>query len=290
MVDPQEYFLGSTDPNSERIAQIFGLYQTELAKNNAMDFDDLLAWRQVRVLKSFARRCARRYQRRYRYLLVDESQDEHQPAPIRADGNCSLEEHEKPFARWVSRRPEHLLVAALTSATFLNLSRTQCAHPFRLEQNYRSAQVILEAAGAVVANNLKRKGKKLWTERQGGSLIGYYEAPDGENEALFIADKIQAFQRESHDGNEASGGTLLFTAVLYRTNSGRAGFEEALRRYNIKISPVVGQVQLLRAMPLRWGHHPYPRGWCGIRMIPWHSLARWLTLRCAVLANRRRNN
>ena len=67
----------------------------------------------------------------------------------------------------------------------------------RLEQNYRSTQVILEAAGAVVANNVRRKGKKLWTERQGGALIGYYEAPDGENEALFIADRIQKFLREA---------------------------------------------------------------------------------------------
>jgi DNA helicase II / ATP-dependent DNA helicase PcrA len=67
----------------------------------------------------------------------------------------------------------------------------------RLEQNYRSTQIILEAAGAVVANNIRRKGKKLWTDRQGGSLIGYYEAPDGENEALFIADRIQSFLREA---------------------------------------------------------------------------------------------
>src|SRR6202167_2930494 len=72
----------------------------------------------------------------------------------------------------------------------------------RLEQNYRSTQIILEAAGAVVANNIRRKGKKLWTERQGGSLIGYYEAPDGENEALFIADKIQAFFHQLENSSE----------------------------------------------------------------------------------------
>ena len=73
----------------------------------------------------------------------------------------------------------------------------------RLEQNYRSTQVILEAAGAVVANNLQRKGKKLWTDRQGGSLVGYYEAPDGENEALFIADRIQKFLREAESSDKA---------------------------------------------------------------------------------------
>ena len=58
----------------------------------------------------------------------------------------------------------------------------------RLEQNYRSTQNILQAASAVVANNVRRKGKNLWTARQGGTKIGYYEAPDGENEALFAAD------------------------------------------------------------------------------------------------------
>ena len=60
----------------------------------------------------------------------------------------------------------------------------------RLEQNYRSTQMILEGASAVVAQNTQRKGKNLWTAREGGSLIGYYEAPDGENEALFIADRV----------------------------------------------------------------------------------------------------
>jgi DNA helicase II / ATP-dependent DNA helicase PcrA len=105
----------------------------------------------------------------------------------------------------------------------------------RLEQNYRSTQNILEAAGAVVSNNIRRKGKKLWTDRQGGSLIGYYEAPDGENEALFIADKIQKFLREAGDsGDEAH------CAVLYRTNSQSRLIEEALRRYNIKYSMVGG--------------------------------------------------
>ena len=87
--------------------------------------------------------------------------------------------------------------AAPTFATFWSSRRTSPTRKIvRLEQNYRSTQIILEAAGAVVANNLRRKGKKLWTDRQGGSLIGYYEAPDGENEALFIADRIQKFLRE----------------------------------------------------------------------------------------------
>ena len=104
---------------------------------------------------------------------------------------------------------------------------------------WATAQIILEAAGAVVANNLRRKGKKLWTERQGGSLIGYYEAPDGENEALFIADKIQAFLRaqNSSETQNPGGGHC---AVLYRTNSQSRLVEEALRRYNISYTMVGG--------------------------------------------------
>jgi DNA helicase-2/ATP-dependent DNA helicase PcrA len=107
----------------------------------------------------------------------------------------------------------------------------------RLEQNYRSTQTILEAAGAVVANNIRRKGKKLWTDRQGGSLIGYYEAPDGENEALFIADRIQAFLRQ---GNSSETGAAQHCAVLYRTNAQSRLVEEALRRYNISYTMVGG--------------------------------------------------
>jgi DNA helicase-2/ATP-dependent DNA helicase PcrA len=97
--------------------------------------------------------------------------------------------------------------------------------------------VILEAAGAVVANNLRRKGKKLWTDRQGGSLIGYYEAPDGENEALFIADRVQKFLREAESSGQAAE---AHCAVLYRTNSQSRLVEEALRRYNIRYTMVGG--------------------------------------------------
>ena len=105
----------------------------------------------------------------------------------------------------------------------------------RLEQNYRSTQNILQAASAVVANNLKRKGKNLWTSRQGGTKIGYYEAPDGENEALFAADYIAKYLREAVDQGENAR-----AAVLYRTNSQSRLFEEAMRRYQLKYHVVGG--------------------------------------------------
>jgi DNA helicase-2/ATP-dependent DNA helicase PcrA len=105
----------------------------------------------------------------------------------------------------------------------------------RLEQNYRSTQVILEGAGAVVSQNTQRKGKNLWTSREGGSLIGYYEAPDGENEALFIADRIKRYFREAGQQEDEPR-----CAVLYRTNSQSRLVEEALRRYQIQYHMVGG--------------------------------------------------
>jgi DNA helicase-2/ATP-dependent DNA helicase PcrA len=231
MVDPQEYYLASKDPNSERIAHIYQSYKAELRKNNALDFDDLLL-EAVRLLK-VSGETRERYQRRYRYLLVDEYQDTNRPQyelmkllAGEAKNVCAVGDEDQSIYSWRGADIRNILEF---EKDFPN------ARIVRLEQNYRSTQVILEAAGAVVANNLRRKGKKLWTDRQGGSLIGYYEAPDGENEALFIADRIQKFLREAGDaGDEAH------CAVLYRTNSQSRLVEEALRRYGIRYTMVGG--------------------------------------------------
>jgi superfamily I DNA/RNA helicase len=231
MVDPEEYYLGSKDPNSERIAHIFKQYKDELRKNNAMDFDDLLL-EAARLLK-VSSEVRERYQRRWRYLLVDEYQDTNRPQyelmkllAGEAKNVCAVGDEDQSIYSWRGADIRNILEF---EQDFPN------ARIVRLEQNYRSTQVILEAAGAVVAKNVKRKGKKLWTDRQGGSLIGYYEAPDGENEALFIADRIQKFQREAGEGVEAAR-----CAVLYRTNSQSRLVEEALRRYNIRYTMVGG--------------------------------------------------
>jgi len=87
----------------------------------------------------------------------------------------------------------------------------------------------------VVSNNLKRKGKNLWTSRQGGTKVGYYEAPDGENEALFAADYVSKYLREAVERGENAR-----AAVLYRTNSQSRLFEEAMRRYQLKYHVVGG--------------------------------------------------
>jgi DNA helicase-2/ATP-dependent DNA helicase PcrA len=233
MIDPQEFYLASKDPNGERVAHIYQGYRAELRKNNALDFDDLLL-EAVRLLK-VSSEARERYQRRYRYLLVDEYQDTNRPQyelmkllAGERKNVCAVGDEDQSIYSWRGADIRNILEF---EKDFPN------ARIVRLEQNYRSTQIILEAAGAVVANNIRRKGKKLWTDRQGGSLIGYYEAPDGENEALFIADRIQKFLREAEAGAQTE---KAHCAVLYRTNSQSRLFEEALRRYNISYTMVGG--------------------------------------------------
>ncbi|MFI5073321.1 MAG: ATP-dependent helicase, partial [Terriglobales bacterium] len=231
MLDPQEVYLQSSDPKTERVAQIYAEYRKELAKANAFDFDDLLL-EAVRLLKA-ATEVREYYNRRFQYILVDEYQDTNRPQyelmRLLAGSRhnvCAVGDEDQSIYSW-------------RGADIRNILEFEKDFPeakiVRLEQNYRSTQNILQGASAVVSNNIQRKGKNLWTSRQGGSQIGYYEAPDGENEALFVADRISKFLRESVEQGENAR-----VAVLYRTNSQSRLFEEAMRRYQMKYHVVGG--------------------------------------------------
>ena len=231
MIDPQEYFLASTNPLEEKIAHIFEIYRNELFKANALDFDDLLL-ETVRLLKSSSE-VRDRYNRRFRYVMIDEYQDTNKPQYelmkllAGTDKNvCVVGDEDQSIYSW-------------RGADIKNILDFEKDFPdvrtIRLEQNYRSTQVILEAASQVVSQNTQRKGKNLWTSREGGSMIGYYEAPDGENEALFIADRVQKYLRAAGQQEDPPR-----CAVLYRTNSQSRLVEEALRRYQIQYHMVGG--------------------------------------------------
>jgi len=231
MLDPQEIYLQSADPKSEKIAHIFEEYRKELRKANAMDFDDLLL-EAMRLLKSVAA-VRDYYNRRFQYILVDEYQDTNRPQyelmrQLAGERHnvCAVGDEDQSIYSW-------------RGADIRNILEFERDFPeakiVRLEQNYRSTQNILEAASAVVANNVRRKGKNLWTSRQGGAKLGYYEAPDGENEALFAADAINRYVQESVERGENAR-----AAVLYRTNSQSRLFEEAMRRYGLKYHVVGG--------------------------------------------------
>ena len=148
------------------------------------------------------------YNRRFQYLLIDEYQDTNRPqyelmrmlAGTRHNV-CAVGDEDQSIYSW-------------RGADIRNILEFEKDFPeakiIRLEQNYRSTQNILQAASSVVANNIRRKGKNLWTSRQGGTKIGYYEAPDGENEALFAADHIAKYLREAGPArrNSARGRAL----------------------------------------------------------------------------------
>ena len=235
MLDPQELYLQSADPKTEKIAHLFEEYRKELRKANALDFDDLLL-EATRLLKTAAP-VREYYNRRFQYLLIDEYQDTNRPqyelmrmlAGTRHNV-CAVGDEDQSIYSW-------------RGADIRNILEFEQDFPeakiIRLEQNYRSTQNILQAASSVVANNIRRKGKNLWTSRQGGTKIGYYEAPDGENEALFAADHIAKYLREAGRGENSRAETPR-AAVLYRTNSQSRLFEEAMRRYGLKYHVVGG--------------------------------------------------
>ena len=186
----------------------------------------------MRLLKSSSE-VRERYNRKFKYILIDEYQDTNRPQyelmkllAGKQHNVCVVGDEDQSIYSW-------------RGADIKNILEFEKDFPeakvIRLEQNYRSTQNILEGASAVVARNLQRKGKNLFTERQGGSLIGYYEAPDGENEALYIADYIQKYFRKA--GEEVDTPRV---AVLYRTNAQSRLIEEALRRYGITYTMVGG--------------------------------------------------
>src|SRR5438445_10665899 len=196
-----------------------------------MDFDDLLL-EAVRLLKSSGE-VREHYNRRFQYLLVDEYQETNRPQYelmrlLAGAGHnvCAVGDEDQSIYSW-------------RGADIRNILEFEADFPeakiVRLEENYRSTQNILGAASAVVANNVRRKGKNLWTSRQGGAKIGYYEDPDGENEALFAADTINRYVRQAGENGETAR-----AAVLYRTNSQSRLFEEAMSRYQLKYHVVGG--------------------------------------------------
>ena len=169
------------------------------------------------------------YNRRFEFVMIDEYQDTNrsQYELVRLltemrHNVCVVGDEDQSIYGW-------------RGADIRNILDFERDYPnavvIRLEQNYRSTKNILEAASAVVANNKERKGKWLWTDSDAGAKIGYYEAPDGENEALFIADTIEKLLSKNPKER---------VAVLYRTNFQSRQIEEALRRYGRKYLVVGG--------------------------------------------------
>jgi DNA helicase-2/ATP-dependent DNA helicase PcrA len=224
---PAEFYKLSTDPKASRLAVVYEEYENYLRQANALDFDDLLL-EAVRLLQH-DEEVREAYNRRFRYLMIDEYQDTNRSQyelmrllTVGSQNICVVGDEDQSIYGW-------------RGADIRNILDFEHDYPdarvIRLEQNYRSTRPILEAASALVSHNTQRKGKWLWTEEAKGRPIGLFEACDGEQEALFIAAEIGDIRREGETGR---------IAILYRTNAQSRQIEEALRRHAIKYHVVGG--------------------------------------------------
>jgi DNA helicase-2/ATP-dependent DNA helicase PcrA len=215
---PQHFYQNAGDPKSERLAVVYEQYEERLRQANALDFDDLLL-EAVRLLRH-DELVRDTYNSRFRHLLIDEYQDTNRSQyelmrllTQKHSNVCVVGDEDQSIYGW-------------RGADIRNILDFERDYPgaatIRLEQNYRSTKTIIEAASAVVANNKERKGKWLWTDAGKGDKIGLYQAPDAEQEALFIADSTEQILRQHQDRR---------VAILYRTNAQSRQIEEALRRY-----------------------------------------------------------
>jgi DNA helicase-2/ATP-dependent DNA helicase PcrA len=213
---PEEMARSASDPITSRLAVVYERYEAKLRESNALDFDDLLL-EAVRLLRHDPLTC-KRLNDRYEFVMVDEYQDTNRSQyelmrllTEERQNICVVGDEDQSIYGWRGANIRNILDFEhdFPGATVI-----------RLEQNYRSTKAILDAASAVVAHNTERIGKWLWTESGEGEKITLYEAPDAENEALYIADTIE---------NHLARNPKDRVAVLYRTNAQSRQIEEALR-------------------------------------------------------------
>jgi len=228
-VAPHEALERAFDFESERSASIYATYQQLLAEAGALDFGDLLL-RTVQLFEGYPQVLAH-YRRRWQYLMVDEYQDTNRVQYRLVD--LLAREHRNLC---VVGDPDQSIYA-WRGADIRNILDFERDHPdatvIRLERNYRSTAAILEGASGVVAHNVERPAKRLYTERQGGSRIRLYEAQDDREEAAFVIRDLLERRRER---------AVAFrdVAIFYRTNAQSRAFEEELLKYDLPYVVVGG--------------------------------------------------
>jgi DNA helicase II / ATP-dependent DNA helicase PcrA len=218
---------GSYNIRDEQIAKIFERYVTSLRDSNALDFDDLLL-KTVELFET-SEQAREFYARKFRYVMIDEYQDTNRPQYMLIR---RLAEIHRNLA--VVGDPDQSIYK-WRGADLRNILDFETDFPeaatVRLEQNYRSTQVILDAASAVIRQNRNRKDKRLWTDRQGGSRIVSFRGNDELEEADFIVRTIKQARAESVDST---------IAVLYRINAQSRAIEDSLMRESIPYKIIGG--------------------------------------------------
>src|SRR5690606_5650297 len=227
MEGPSDLGAATWNLREQQIAKVYEYYLRALSESNALDFDDLL----LKTVEMFetSEAVRTRYAQKFKYVLVDEYQDTNRPqyllmrrlAEIHRN-LCVVGDPDQSIYKW-------------RGADLRNLRDFEHdfpeAHTVRLEQNYRSTQVILDAASAVISRNTNRKEKRLWTDKEGGRPIVYFRGGDELEEADFITRVIR--EARGQDRN-------ALAAVLYRTNAQSRAIEDALMREAIPYKVIGG--------------------------------------------------
>jgi DNA helicase II / ATP-dependent DNA helicase PcrA len=227
MQSPEELRDTGWSLRDEQIGKIYEYYLRALTDANALDFDDLLL-KTVELFET-SERVRSTYARQFRYVMVDEYQDTNRPQYLLIRrlselhrNLCVVGDPDQSIYKWRGADLRNILdfERDFPEATIV-----------RLEQNYRSTQVILAAASAVIGQNRNRKDKRLWTDRAGGSQVVYFRGGDEIEEADFITRTVRQARAEDVDAT---------VAVLYRTNAQSRVIEDALMREGIAYKIIGG--------------------------------------------------
>jgi DNA helicase II / ATP-dependent DNA helicase PcrA len=229
LIEPEEYAKSAGGYFEQVVSDVYEEYQKRLRRNQSLDFDDLI----MMTIQLFKRvpEVLEYYQRKFQYIHVDEYQDTNKAQYLlvkllanRFRNLCVVGDSDQSIYRW-------------RGADIANILSFEKDYPnasvILLEQNYRSTKRILLAANKVIANNMNRKAKNLWTENPEGNKLVYYRADSEQGEAQFVAGKIKELTR---DGKYK----LSDIAILYRTNAQSRVMEEVLLKSNIQYSIVGG--------------------------------------------------
>jgi DNA helicase-2/ATP-dependent DNA helicase PcrA len=240
LVAPAAYAEMAQDPYSRMVADVYTAYQARLRRANAFDFDDLLV-KPVELFESCDDVLAR-FRGRFRFILVDEYQDtnhaQYRFLALLAAGHgnlCVVGDDDQSIYGWRGADIRNIL----------EFERDfPAARTVRLERNYRSTQVILEAGNAVIAENVRRKGKTLYTENDVGAPVTLVMAADERDEAEWIAGEIAERMRTDPELGYRS------FVVLYRTNAQSRALEEAFRGADLPYR-IIGGVRFYERREIR---------------------------------------
>lgn len=236
-IEPNEYESIASNYYEECVSEIYVEYQKELRKNNSMDFSDILVYTKKLMENE---EVLEKIQKKYKYVMIDEYQDTNKmqydivnKIACKNKNLCVVGDEDQSIYGFRGADIRNILNFEL------DYKNTEV---IKLERNYRSTSIILEAANILIKNNKTSKGKKLWTENNRGSKIKLFEGEDAREEAAYVIKEIKKLSEETYDYKDF--------CILYRTNAQSRAFEDELRVNNINYK-IFGGIQFYQRKEIK---------------------------------------